>query len=315
MLKFCVRCFTYIFPYSWRVVLIPRLRGLHSVLQRLEMKWLSVPTTYPHRLVFIAGLPKAGTTWLETLMMSVPDCQKLAWHDPKGRLDEHVLDPVLFEKLPVKGNFFIKTHVAAGAEGVEALRNHAVPTVVMVRDLRDQCVSHFYHVINDSTHPLHNKYKNEQPSKAFSYCVELAATEYAEWCRNWLREIKKDEKLFMLVRYEDLHADTKGTFQRVLKHFEMDLTNERVDDIIREVSIQSKAGLSLAKQLARGKTLRAGRIGDWREYFTPVDVEYLKSNANDVLVALGYEQNENWSNSNLVGGAELGKNASPNSVL
>lgn len=301
MLKICVRCFTYIVPYSWRVVLIPRLRGLHSALQRMEMKWLSVPTVYPHRLVFIAGLPKAGTTWLETLMMSVPDCQKLAWYDPKGLLDEHVLDPALFEKLPVKGNFFIKTHVGATAEGVEALQKYAVPTVVMVRDLRDQCVSHYYHLINDSTHPIHNKYKGEHRSKVFSYCVEMAATEYAEWCRNWLREINNNEKLLLLIRYEDLHADTKGTFQRVLKHFEMDLANERVDDIIREVSIRSQAGLSLAKQLARGKTLRAGRIGDWREYFSEADVEHLKKSANDVLLALGYEQNEYWSTSNLVG--------------
>lgn len=273
--------------------LFTHVQSLRSTLQRVQMNIMPGVTVCPHRLVFIAGVPKAGTTWLENLIGSIPGFRRLAFYDPKNLLPEHILDPNLIEHLPVRGNFFIKTHVMALPEGTEALRRHGVPTIVMVRDLRDQCVSQFYHVLSDPTHPNHDFYKIADCSTAFSHCLDVSLNEYAEWIRGWLREIRGDSP-FLLLRYEDLQADTNGQFARVLKHCDVVLTNGMIDAVIEKVSIEARQGSNLGIRLKQGNTFRAGRVGDWRSHFSSSDVERFKRMANDVLVSLGYERDDTW---------------------
>lgn len=271
------------------------LRCIKSHFQFIQMKWIPSATIYPHALVFIAGLPKSGTTWLENLVGCIPQYRRLVCYDPKERLNEHVLDPVLLERIPIRGNFFIKTHIEARPEGVAALQKHHVPTVVMVRDLRDQCVSHFYHILSYPGHPHHEFYRKWDRSRAFTHCVMFSVTEYAEWIRGWLRVLQNDQKLFLLVRYEDIHANVKSQFLRVLNHFSICLKADVLDAIIHKVSKQAGQYKTLENKLKAGNnTLRAGRLGDWRSHFLPTDVEYFKTMANDVLVSLGYEQDSLW---------------------
>lgn len=273
--------------------LLPHARYLKMLLQHAQMHFLPRANVYPHRLVFIAGLPKSGTTWLENLVGAIPGYRRLVCYDPKSLLIEHILDPVLLDYVPARGNFFIKTHVEARPEGVEALRRHKVPTVVMVRDLRDQCVSRFYHVLDEPSHRHYEFYKHGDRSAAFAHCVDECITYYANWIRDWLRVIDSDSH-FLLVRYEDMRADVKGQFLRVLKHFDIALTNGEVDTIIEEVSRWARQGASLGERLKEGSTLRAGRIGDWRTHFSIPDVGRFKAMANDVLVSLGYEKDDAW---------------------
>jgi hypothetical protein len=264
------------------------------LLQNTRARFITEAPMSPHRLVFIAGMPKSGTTWLENLVGAVPGYRKLACYDPRGLLYEHVLDPVVFEHLPVRGNFFIKTHVGASESGVNALQQHKVPTVVMVRDLRDQCVSRFYHVLSQPTHRHYDFYKSAERAKAFSHCVEVTATEYADWCRGWLRAIQADPSLFIVVRYEDVRRDVKSEFVRVLDHFDIALSVDTAEGLIAEVAARANEGTPFEERLRKGNTLRGGRIGDWRTHFSAADVEEFKRLANDVLVALGYEADAAW---------------------
>lgn len=295
MFESSVRTLKALLPYSWRVHLGRYFRLSRSIFQRAKKRVLPGTTVFPHRLVFIAGLPKSGTTWLENLMLTIPGYEMLAWYDPNNRLIEHILDPVLLEHLPARGNFFIKTHVEARPEGVEALKRHGVPTIVMVRDLRDQCVSRFHHVLTDPNHRHHSFYTSGNRAEAFSHCVEVTVSYYADWCREWVRVANDNQGLFLIVRYEDMHADVKREFLRVLRHFDIALNTEAVDQIIEDVAKRTRKGSSLAERLTRGSTFRAGRVGDWRSYFSPSDVEYLKAKANDVLVSLGYEKDDKWT--------------------
>lgn len=277
-----------------RAGLFPHARHLKVLMQHAQVRFLPGADAHPHRLVFIAGLPKSGTTWLENLVGAIPAYRRLACYDPRNLLYEHVLDPALLEHVPSRGNFFIKTHVEARPEAVEALRRHGVPTVVMVRDLRDQCVSRFYHVLSNPSHRHHGFYMTGDKSAAFSHCVDICVTEYADWIRGWLQVIGSDSR-FMLVRYEDMRASVKTEFLRVLKHFDITLTGEEIDTIIETVAARAKKGMSLDARLRQGNnTLRAGRVGDWRNHFTVSDVVRFKTAANDILLSLGYEKDDLW---------------------
>lgn len=268
---------------------------LKAFLQRVFMKILVRKTIHPHRLVFVAGLPKSGTTWMENLIQLIPGYRRLVCYDPENRLSEHYLEPAIVENLPSFGNFFTKTHVEANKDGVDALKNNQVPTVVMVRDLRDQCVSRYHHVINDPLHRHHRKYLENTDGLAFSHCVEVTVNEYADWVRNWLAVVSENEHLFIIVRYEDLRSNPKEQFSRVIAHFNINISNQVIDEILTAVSRKANIGSDLSKRLrTNNNTFRAGRVGDWKDYFSQKDISYFKSTSNDTLISLGYELDSNW---------------------
>ena len=269
--------------------------SLRRTRQSARMRFFPSATMHPHRLVFIAGLPKSGTTWLENLVAAVPGYHTLVPYDPQHLLPEHILDPGLLTHVPARGNFILKTHMEGRPQGVEALRNHGIPTVVMVRDLRDQCVSRYYHVLSSPEHRPHDFYRSSDQSVGISHCLEVSVTEYADWVRNWMPVLAEDDSgLFMLVRYEDLLADTKGMFSKVLEHFATAIPEHEVDAIIEEVARAAREGADLEERLRKGNTFRSGQVGEWREHFSPEDIERFKAAANDVLVSLAYEKDDTW---------------------
>lgn len=272
------------------------LRTVKSEWQRIQAMTLPPVSRYKQRFVFIAGLPKAGTTWMENLVETIPHYRRLAPFDPRASLDNHVLDRSLLQKLPGRGNYFLKTHVEAYPEGVAALIEYQVPTLVMVRDLRDQCVSRFYHVLNQPEHRHHDFYIHEDHEVAFKHCIEVSITEYAAWIRGWLNVIETRNMLFKMIRFEDMRSNTGLVFREVLEHFSINLDDETIEEIIQKVALASRKSRSLKQGIKSGtNTFRSGKIGEWREHFSSASIEYFKSQANDVLVDCGYETSENWS--------------------
>lgn len=250
---------------------------------------------YPHRFVFIAGLPKSGTTWMENLIESIPGYKRLAPFDPELKLSEHILDPLLLEKIPPKGNFFLKTHIEARPEGVEALKLYRVPTLIMVRDLRDQCVSRYFHVLNQPSHRHHEFYKSNSQEIAFNHCLQITVSEYAEWIRGWLSVLKEKRNLFKLIRYEDLRKDVASCFKEVLVHFDINIVDATTEKIIEDVTNKARKSRDLKKGIRDGtNTFRSGKIGEWRDFFTVEDKSYFKAHANDVLIKCGYESDDSW---------------------
>jgi len=264
----------------------------------IQRTWVTVfliKTHYPHRLVFIAGLPKSGTTWLENLIGAIPGYRRLVCYDLNNSLFEHKLDSAVLEVLPSRGNFFTKTHVEASIEGVSALRRYGIPTVIMVRDLRDQCVSRFYHVLNDPAHRHHKLYSLSERSDAFSHCVKITIDEYLIWVDDWLKVAEIDHDSFLVVRYEDMYSNPKKEFKRVLTHFDLKLTEETVDNILNSISKSSLEGKNVAQRLKTHKnTLRKGGSGDWKNHLSVEDIESFKLKANHQLIKLGYESDADW---------------------
>ena len=70
---------------------------IKTFIQRTLATVFLIKMHYPHRLVFIAGLPKSGTTWLENLMGAIPGYRRLVCYDLNNSLFEHKLDPAVLE--------------------------------------------------------------------------------------------------------------------------------------------------------------------------------------------------------------------------
>jgi hypothetical protein len=92
----------------------------------------------------------------------------------------------------------------------------------------------------------------------------------------------------MCVRFEDLINNRDATLNAML---------DEVEKTGYKIPMPRKKALSVlvsAIQPKKSHTFRAGKTGGWKEYFTDEHKKLFKDIAGDLLVKLGYEQNNDW---------------------
>ncbi len=97
-----------------------------------------------------------------------------------------------------------------------------------------------------------------------------------------------DQPAVMCIRFEDLIDRRERTLNAMLDQVEK--TGYRIPTA-RE---QALGILLEAIQPGKSKTFRSGKTGGWREHFTDEHKKLFKEVAGDLLVRLGYEQDNDW---------------------
>jgi hypothetical protein len=99
----------------------------------------------------------------------------------------------------------------------------------------------------------------------------------------WLQQ-----EFVMCVRFEDLINSRDATLDAMLD--EVESTGYKIPTL-REKAL---AILAEAIQPKKSQTFRSGKTGGWREHFTEEHKKLFKDVAGDLLVRLGYEDNNDW---------------------
>ena len=98
----------------------------------------------------------------------------------------------------------------------------------------------------------------------------------------------QDQPHVMCIRFEDLIHNRNATLEAMLD--EVESTGYRIPTPrTRALSI-----LVEAIQPRKSHTFRTGKTGGWREHFTVEHKNLFKDVAGDLLVKLGYEENNDW---------------------
>jgi hypothetical protein len=101
-------------------------------------------------------------------------------------------------------------------------------------------------------------------------------------------------KEFLELRYEDFIADEQSEFARLFRHY--GFTEDAIALGVARGERYNFKNISRRNlgEVAPGQHLRSGRPGSWREHFGPQHREAFKALTGDLLVALGYEENQGW---------------------
>ncbi len=167
--------------------------------------------------------------------------------------------------------------------------------VFIYRDPRDLLVSHvFYATEMYPGHGMHRYYTEhlstmEERLNAAIRGVDEPGFELGsvrqriESYIGWL-----DQERVHCVRFEDLIERRDWTLNRLLDYlagmgFEPSVPRE-----------QAVAVLKRAIQPRRSGTFRKGKPGGWREHFTEANKALFKEVAGDLLIRLGYEEDNAW---------------------
>jgi len=185
-------------------------------------------------------------------------------------------------------------YVEASPENVAFLCQPHRVNYFIYRDPRDMLVSQVYFATDMyEEHGMHEFY-NSLPD--FGERLKVAITgidrdglymvsvkqRYAS-VFEWL-----EQPHVMCIRFEDLINNQKPTLESML---------DEVESIGYRIPTEREKAVSIlakAIQPRRSHTFRSGKTGDWREHFTEEHKNLFKDMAGDLLVKLGYEQNNDW---------------------
>ncbi len=236
-------------------------------LRIVERAALSVFYRHPVRNLLIIGQPKSGTTWLRRMLCDVPGYVK--WSPPAAQWwSDHPLRERDVSRPPI-GYSVTRLHSAPTPEHLETMRRVDRPYVIMVRDLRDVAVSWAY-FMDTSYFGAPREIEQLDIPQRLDYFIDTLLEPYARWQRGWLDGRHPERGL--VVHYEQLIADTRAEFERVLSHFRVDLKPAAVSRIVEKHAFKRATGRDPGQQDATAFN-RKGIAGDWKNHLTPAQLD------------------------------------------
>ncbi|HLE74032.1 MAG TPA: hypothetical protein VI688_07290 [Anaerolineales bacterium] len=186
-------------------------------------------------------------------------------------------------------------HLHALPEVVQALCRDGMAPYFICRDPRDVVVSHVFYVTDiNNRHVHHDYYINELKDFDQRLAVSiLGRPELKAPFPNirarfepYLPWLERGEVLSL--RYEALLQNVQVELGRIFDHALKRGFIYRGD---RAAAIET---ISQGIKPEESPTFRSGQAGGWREHFTSLHKELFKGASGDLLIRLGYEQNQNW---------------------
>jgi hypothetical protein len=252
---------------------------------------------YPHRILFVAGLPKSGTTWLERMICGFPGFHEVLipevarYELATGGSHDYELPEDMFGRF--RGRLVLsKMHVHGSAHNVEVLRRAGVRYVVLYRDLRDVAVSYYFYVHRTPWHPEHPVYRSLDAAEGLEQFARTTLPAYMRWVRSW--HANRDPAASIEIRYEQMIRDAAGTLRQVTDLFQLEASPALVDEIVARHSFQRLSGGRAPGHDKAGSFFRKGVAGDWKNHLTPQLRELYRGVLGDFLIEFGYETGPDW---------------------
>lgn len=278
-------------------------RARRAVLKRVQyafMRHIRARTADEARLleegprVLANSVPKAGTNLFAQLMRMMPNTvDRWNYH-----IDE-TLPGIERQLRSGRRGQALTAHFPWSREMAALARELDYRVFLTVRDPRDIAVSSVNYVTRmDLSHPLHRILAAlpdddarlltliDPPADVLVCLPEVWKNDGLTKFLPWL-----DEPNCLIVRFEDLvganvggdDARQRETIRKITDHI-----GSPLDDVEIEGMADRLFGNS------GSKTFHKGQIGGWKAHFKPEHTTAFKRCSNEVMVRLGYENNENW---------------------
>jgi len=234
-------------------------------------------------LIFVLGYPKSGTSWVCQI---TSDYLRLPF-------PQHAILPVGFPAV---------------------VHGHDMPTkkyplgVYVVRDGRDVMVSAFNHLRNQYASGGGKSYQRKYfsqldvdapTSQNMVSFIEHSAKHPFAAKHNWGDHVGgffENRSNFVLLRYEDLLADSEAALTSVMNSLSSEEVDpRRISESVDRYSFARQTGRDTGKE-NKGSYLRKGQSGDWKNHFSREAAQCFEKHFGQALVQAGYETDGSWVN-------------------
>jgi len=270
-----------------------------KLVQRARFASLATPENgWP--VLLAVSFPKSGTHLLDQILLGfnrvAPFSRRLhsfyaEYEGESGR--KRAPEAALHWLDSLRPGDVASAHLFARPEAVARVCSTAFVPYFIFRDPRDVVVSHVFYVTELEPDHVHHAYYKSLPDFDARLKVSILGRpdtdmEFPDIARRfdpymgWL-----DQPSVMAIHFEDLIHDRARTLNHIIDHFLARAPLQTPRNVLLE---------SLEHSIDPGKspTFRAGKTGAWREHFTPEHKRIFKGVAGDLLIRLGYEQDNDW---------------------
>ena len=247
---------------------------------------------YSQETLFVGGLPKSGTTWLEKMLCTLDGFTDVmipeAVYYGEKHYESHTFDfpNDTFIRLK-KALTVLKLHCHGSQSNFDILKANNMQFVVIYRDLRDVAVSYLFYLKQTTYHPEHRKYKHLSTKDALLTFSKEILPDYVKWIDSWHKY--EDYSFCYIVRYEDLKKDTFNQMKAIFNHYNISLSDDEVKNIIEVNSFKKLSGGRKQGQQNKSSFFRKGISGDWKNHFDEDVVVAFKKEMGNFIEKYGYE--------------------------
>ncbi|PIA27352.1 hypothetical protein AQUCO_07900005v1 [Aquilegia coerulea] len=247
--------------------------------------------------IIIATPPKAGTTWLKSLIPSIVNCPKDGDDvpDPLVKNNPHMVVRTLeiscfnrnqnpdLSTMPSPRIFH--THLPYNALP-DSIKNSQCKIVYMARNPKDAFVS-LWHFTNRTRTSFQGPYPIEKAFESFCNGSHPFGPYLDHVLDYWNESLIVPEKILFLT-YEEMKRNPKQEVGKLASFVGKSLANDgELDNVLWRSSFDRLKNLEVNKTgsephtgLAYNSFFRLGTIGDWKNYFTPEMQQRLNQIAN-----------------------------------
>ncbi|MEI6290135.1 MAG: sulfotransferase domain-containing protein, partial [Chloroflexota bacterium] len=294
--------FTAFIPSSFRDTLRLPVYRAEVLLQLIKFNHIHKPDGgWP--ILMANSFPKSGTHLLDQILMGFSRVAPFSPHvalpfvSYEGETGKkRSVSEALTYLNALKPLDVTSTHLLAWPEVIEKVCNTRFIPYIIFRDPRDIVVSHVFYITEMAPTHAHHAYYIEN-LKNFDERLKVSIlgrpdapggiefpdiSKRFDLYRGWL-----DRPEMLVIRFEDIILQRRETIGRIVDHFlkrvtTLPCTREQIMDAL-ETNIDPK----------RSPTFRSGKTGEWKRYFTPEHKKLFKDITGDLLIQLGYEQDNN----------------------
>jgi hypothetical protein len=238
--------------------------------------------------VFIGEYPKSGLTWLRFLTYEALTKRLANWPD----VNRAIMDRSYAAPLLSGGHRVIPTH--------EPYRSNYRKAVYLVRDARDVVLSEYPFL---KALGLFN-------GDFDAFLREFVAgrlNAYGAWhnhVTSWLDAADSGKVDLLVVRYEDMRANTEGKLTEIVRFYgedpdpavirtavennTLEKMRAKEDATRRTAPAPGKVPLRKMQDGPDNRFVREGKVGGWRARLTEEQIQLLEKHAGAVLQRLGY---------------------------
>jgi hypothetical protein len=281
---------------SFKTILRSTLYQTEKIAQRL--RFASQPADLP--ILLGISFPKSGTHLLDQILLGFSKVAPYAkrvhsfyaeYEGESGRKRSPGQAIAWLDSLRPRD--VASAHLFARPEAVRRVCSPKFAPYFIFRDPRDVVVSHVFYVTDMEARHVHHEYYQSLPDFDARLKVSIlgrpdSEAEFPDIAGrfvpylNWL-----DQPEVLTIHFEDLIHARAATLTRIMDHLlsriPLRSTRELILDSL-ETSINPK----------KSPTFRSGKTGEWKKQFTEEHKKIFKDVAGDLLVKLGYEQNNDW---------------------
>ena len=258
-------------------------------------------------LILCNSYPKSGTHLLYQILYSLPGLKK--WDDIISVQAlcgiMNTIDHIRWKIGSAPDNSIVRSHLMYCQEILDILREENCKILFIYRDLRDVAVSHARWVTKEPRIFLHQIYLQQESFnerlmssiKGMPLGTPLGSNlsqpdigqDFLRW-KGWI-----DEPQALAIKFEDLVGERGGASEerrlemvaRIVDYLEIKLSSQEIKDQFSSQSMNPQESHTFVKG---GK----GQKGNWKNFFTESHKQAFKKVAGELLIELGYEQDENW---------------------